>query len=635
MFQTYKFNPFMKSTAVVTLICFLWSQVVWAADISIIPTQTTPEVNGYLTSENLQSAQSAVDNLMAVQQDAVVLFGATGEEDGATYEYDEQGRVVTTHYPDGDFKTTTYWPGTSYKQYDCYYHDGWVWYKSEEYYNAPGTVIHYAWIADEDPGHEGDSVFEEYNSDGNIIKRVFDNANFELVEYWAGTTNKKYEQYYTQDWTWIESWEFYNTRDGIPHYRWIADTDTGTSGDCVFEEYDSLGRMTKQTFDNGDFSMIDYWTGSYNPQYKAYYHSDWTWFETYGYFNTADNILQYHWVSDKNPGVDGDVNFEEYNINGQLTRQNFDNGRFALLEYWQDTGYLQSRSYYYFDWTWIEARSYFNVEGTLKQYEWLTDPDPNSDGNIVVFEYDMAGNLASFVYDDGRIGCGNVVIGYYQDITYLENGMALCKSENGELATFEKYGQNYFITTMVDANGTFTIWSYNIEGVFQGYTKTYDDGITEKFGANGKLDEKTYPGEEFIKGVNLPWISYGKDIGARLNGTEYSGLSTDLETLYEELAPYKGMTVRYFLFCDMRSGMNFTSEGKPLGFTDNVYEDMRTLLSAAKFYDIKLIPVLFDYMLADNNGDAFLGEYPKVISEPVYRQALLDYIYAIFSGIRQ
>ncbi|MGB3111781.1 MAG: hypothetical protein WBB84_02205, partial [Candidatus Omnitrophota bacterium] len=190
-------------------------------------------------------------------------------------------------------------------------------------------------------------------------------------------------------------------------------------------------------------------------------------------------------------------------------------------------------------------------------------------------------------------------------------------------------GSDRYLNSRNDASdGTVTTYTYDAAWNLT-ETMTYrPDGTIEED------DQSTVvtitPGwKDFYRGANLPWIAYGFDIGLGMNGEDHEGFSTLLKrsALYGALDPWKGGYVRVFLFCDLRSGMTFDGSGNPISFnTPQVYADMDALVEAANVLGIKLIPVLFDYMLADGVSDESgypVGEHQDLITDPVKRAALL------------
>jgi hypothetical protein len=112
----------------------------------------------------------------------------------------------------------------------------------------------YRWILDLDPANTGDVTYEEFNTYGNVAKRVYDNGGFMLADYDTETANKYSEQYYNASWGWEKSIVFWGDRDGTMRYQWIPDADPGNTGNEVFYEYDDKGRMIKKQYDDGAFT---------------------------------------------------------------------------------------------------------------------------------------------------------------------------------------------------------------------------------------------------------------------------------------------------------------------------------------------------------------------------------------------
>lgn len=167
-------------------------------------------------------------------------------------------------------------------------------------------------------------------------------------------------------------------------------------------------------------------------------------------------------------------------------------------------------------------------------------------------------------------------------------------------------------------------------------TKIYDF-------AGNLIEKKTrITGDEnFIRLGSLPWIRYGEGLGTRSWDGWHSGYSrerggdeglTGEEELRANLLKWSGGTVRIFLFGDLRCGLKFEA-GEFTGFTDHVLDDMETLLDVAEELDIQLIPVIFDYRMADDESGDYEREYPELITDESKTAVLLDHFGWFFNEI--
>ncbi|MFH1593184.1 MAG: peptidoglycan-binding protein [Candidatus Omnitrophota bacterium] len=130
-----------------------------------------------------------------------------------------------------------------------------------------------------------------------------------------------------------------------------------------------------------------------------------------------------------------------------------------------------------------------------------------------------------------------------------------------------------------------------------------------------------------LSGVSLYYSpsTYGRDIGGN-NG--FSNREKEITARFKSFKEKGINLVRIFTFCDLRNGaIKFDSTGKPVGYSKEALEDLKALIRAAKKADIKLIPVLFDFTLADGiseEGGYPVGEYPSLLTNQEHREALLD-----------
>lgn len=122
--------------------------------------------------------------------------------------------------------------------------------------------------------------------------------------------------------------------------------------------------------------------------------------------------------------------------------------------------------------------------------------------------------------------------------------------------------------------------------------------------------------EAFFVGINYPWNNYGWDIGKNPYGLpENSGWSANDKKLWEELTYLKTAgiePVRIYLFFDFRTGLEY-KDGKLIGFDKYVSKDIETLIRIAGEVGIKIIPVLFDFGIADGQGGSAGGEHPELV----------------------
>ncbi|GEM_PF-1013134 len=142
-------------------------------------------------------------------------------------------------------------------------------------------------------------------------------------------------------------------------------------------------------------------------------------------------------------------------------------------------------------------------------------------------------------------------------------------------------------------------------------------------------------------GVNLPWINYGWDVGRHPWNGKHGGFATNRSRLFEDfslLAKHQVKVVRVFIFCDLRSGFFFNLQGEPVALDNYVMTDFQTLLDVASSTGLKLIPVLFDYTIADgreSENGIKVGEYPSFLEDPIRRRKLLAVLAPFFHRFGQ
>jgi hypothetical protein len=136
----------------------------------------------------------------------------------------------------------------------------------------------------------------------------------------------------------------------------------------------------------------------------------------------------------------------------------------------------------------------------------------------------------------------------------------------------------------------------------------------------------------FVVGANLPWIGYGTDFGASAWHPE-GGLSARhaaLNRLERTLAFLKDdgiPIVRVFVLCDGRSGIQYNSSGRPTSLDHACLSDLDALMAAARRYDVRVMPALFDFHLCSPLqllDGVQIGGRTQLIIDPDGRSALLE-----------
>lgn len=109
----------------------------------------------------------------------------------------------------------------------------------------------------------------------------------------------------------------------------------------------------------------------------------------------------------------------------------------------------------------------------------------------------------------------------------------------------------------------------------------------------------------FVHGCNYPWstdgstVFYGLDFGANVWGS-HVGVSTRRGAIARDFAQMAALgftVVRWFVFCDGRSGIVFDERGVPVGLDAFAVVDLDVALEVAREVGIALVLVLLDHSL--------------------------------------
>jgi hypothetical protein len=121
----------------------------------------------------------------------------------------------------------------------------------------------------------------------------------------------------------------------------------------------------------------------------------------------------------------------------------------------------------------------------------------------------------------------------------------------------------------------------------------------------------------FWHGCNYPWstdgttVYYGMDFGANVWGS-HVGVSTRRDFVardFSEMARLGITVVRWFVFCDGRSGIEYDGRGLPAAPDAHLFTDLDAALEIARAVDIQLVLVLLDHRWM------FAG-VPELIADP-------------------
>jgi len=590
---------------------------------------------------------------------------------GMEYHYNADNKITKVVYstgyyyiyeymPDGRNKSRIYYkPDGKEEMSDIYHYD--------DEGNFTGRALTYA---------DGREIY--YDANNRCYKRVNANGTYYLYEYYPNGRQKLSEYYSAED---IMIWGNYYLYDdtGTVYYGRILKYADGRE-----YHYDELNRMVKNVLSNGSFYL-----------YTEFYPN--RWYKTYEYHDVSGKFVNsFTRLYDPDNGYAylgrvlryADGREYTYDRRYRLTGRVYENGTSETWEFWSDTGNaLKTNVKYDAEGDWSETIEYYE-DGVTERSHAMADADPDESGDVVLITYDTEGRMLTRAYDEGTLesyDTGGMLIrvtlldgsyrtyeDYYEgtiqarfvkeydaDDNLLEvteydedgnviepfdeivGGYGIRTDEDGSVSTyiFDDDGKPYKNTFLDAAGGVFWVYRWNEEWELNSVTKTYRDGTEEIYealdtrGDHLSLIEKRIPEKAFMTGFNLPWINYGYDLG-KLPGSDYHiGFSTTKDELYAQFDLWKGSYARVFLFGDLRSGVEFDDNGYPVSFTDKVHEDMRALLDAAAIFDIKLVPVLFDYTIADGveKEDIYeVGEHPELITDMAKRQSLLGLFDAFF-----
>ncbi len=102
-----------------------------------------------------------------------------------------------------------------------------------------------------------------------------------------------------------------------------------------------------------------------------------------------------------------------------------------------------------------------------------------------------------------------------------------------------------------------------------------------------------------MRGVNLPWFSYGQDFGRSAwsphGGVAQQDARVALDRTFARLAAAGVTLVRWFLLCDGRAGLCEADDGTLEGLDDRAFEDLKVAVAVAEAHGLALMPTLLDF----------------------------------------
>jgi hypothetical protein len=133
--------------------------------------------------------------------------------------------------------------------------------------------------------------------------------------------------------------------------------------------------------------------------------------------------------------------------------------------------------------------------------------------------------------------------------------------------------------------------------------------------------------QEFLLGVNYPWVNYGQDFGRSpwgANGVSTPDTQKTIAGDFEQIRAAGVTLVRWFLLCDGRSGLA-VANGIPTGPDDLLLADVAAGLELAGQFGLKVCFSLLDFLWMQNRGSA-ASPLPNqdILKFPAGREALLE-----------
>ena len=137
----------------------------------------------------------------------------------------------------------------------------------------------------------------------------------------------------------------------------------------------------------------------------------------------------------------------------------------------------------------------------------------------------------------------------------------------------------------------------------------------------------TFNGKEYyINGINVPWNSFGSDVGTHHEwGALYD--PSFFSTFFQECGTNGINCVRLWIHCDGRSTPEFDEEGAVTGLDANFLGDFDDILRIARENGVMVMPCLWSFdMTKDFTADAgkYAGLHADLIQDSVKTRSYID-----------
>ncbi len=132
--------------------------------------------------------------------------------------------------------------------------------------------------------------------------------------------------------------------------------------------------------------------------------------------------------------------------------------------------------------------------------------------------------------------------------------------------------------------------------------------------------------EYFINGINIPWNSFGTDVGTHYQwGALYD--PDWFEIFFSECEDYGVNTARLWLHADGRSTPEFDINGYVTGLDDNFFENLDDIFERAENHNVMLILCLWSFdMMKDRTASAgkFAGVHGDLVRDSTKTNSYIE-----------
>lgn len=147
-----------------------------------------------------------------------------------------------------------------------------------------------------------------------------------------------------------------------------------------------------------------------------------------------------------------------------------------------------------------------------------------------------------------------------------------------------------------------------------------------KSNETAKQSSFTYPEFQFVNGINIAWVNYGRDIGRASNGTEYHPNMDSFKNIINSVSASGGNVIRWWYHTNGSTNPIFDQTTGLVITNPSFFEtDLKLILDYAATKNIKIQICLWSFdMLKGGQWNVNSARNKRILTEDIALQSYLD-----------